>query len=131
MDINREIAEKVMGWKYIPERREQVGEQGVIHYFAAHWTDNSQLVFYEFQWHPSTNIAQAFMVVEKMRELRPDGSDGFNFNLNWQGHKGITFCLAQFHRISGNLEHGQGSSDDPAEAICLAALKAVRKQLDL
>jgi hypothetical protein len=74
-------------------------------------------------WYPSSNIDQAFMVVEKMRER------GWNFNLNWQGHPGITICLAQFHKFdTGPLEHGQGSDDNPATAILLAAHQALEER---
>lgn len=121
MDIDKRIAVEVMEW-----------ELGLHPDFDDNWWFEyiSDRPYQEYKiidtdWHPSTNIVQAFEVVEKMRAQRPDGSDGYNFNLNWQGHKGITVCLAQFHRIDGNLEFGQGASGDPAEAVCLAALKAV------
>lgn len=80
-------------------------------------------------WHPDEDANQCFMVVERMREL------GFNFNLNWQGHPGITVVIAQFHKFdTGVMEHGQGSDDngDFRLAILLAAkatgLEAVAKE---
>ncbi len=75
-------------------------------------------------WRPDdVSTGQWLMVVKKMREPLPDGSDGFNFNLNWQAHKGITMVIAQFHKISPFL-HGQGADDDPMIALLRAARTA-------
>lgn len=70
-------------------------------------------------WTPLTSKDQLFMFVEKMREM------GFNFNLNWQQLPEIKICIAQFHKISKGLEHGQGASEN----VNLAALQAAREAL--
>jgi len=62
------------------------------------------------------------LVVEMMRKI--DGNSGFNFNLNWQGHPGISVCLAQFHKIDP-FTHGQGADDNPGRSVLMAADKAL------
>ncbi len=75
-------------------------------------------------WHPDDpTTGQIWMIIRKMREQLPDGSDGFNFNLNWQAHKGITVSLAQFHKIDPFI-CGQGADDNPCIAVMLAAVEA-------
>jgi len=83
-----------------------------------------QCVMFEDQWRPDDeSTGQIWMVIRKMREALPDGSDGFNLNLNWQAHKGITISIAQFHKIDPFI-HGQGADDNPCIAILLAAKEA-------
>ena len=104
MNIDREIAEKVMGW--------------------GKWTCDT-ILNGGVAWNPSTDIKQAFEVVEKMRKR------GLRFQL-WDN---IDSWAAQFINIiqkpkgsySYDTQYFQEDSDTPAMAICLAALKAVKE----
>jgi hypothetical protein len=106
-ELDRLIAERVMGWKYDPEFGLLNGEQ-----------------FMEINgsWSPSTNIAHAWEVMEQLRHkaiyldviqtdngfMVGDGSDNYT---NDDGH------------IEGTLYY-VGLADTAPHAICLAALRA-------
>jgi len=134
-NINRQIAEKVMGW-VIPKDKDMAFGRQVYHkeqkrWVWAHYWCKQPPVDYEDEltgemciapgcyfagnevWRPSTNIAHAFEVVEKMDDclhLRQHGEKG-----NWSA----SFC-GHYHGHA-NESH----ADTPAMAICLAALEAV------
>jgi len=55
-DIDRKIAEKVMKWEYSRN-------------FRCYVYQDEELVFNKTNWHPTTNIEQAMMVVKRMVEL--------------------------------------------------------------
>ena len=105
MNIDREIAEKVMGWS-----------DDLIN-FMGEWRDrHSDSTGYDVDdWHPSMNIAQAFEVVEKMR------GKGFEFEFESGGDK------AEYHAVftGGGMSLGIAEHDNPAMAICKTALKAM------
>ena len=116
-ELRRWSAEDLMGWfpRYAEDNR------CYDYYYMPYESRDNRYGMQITSWLPDCpESGQIWMVVEKMRELREDGSDGFNFNFNWQGHKGITIALAQFHRICGKMEFGSGADDNP----CLAILKA-------
>lgn len=114
-EISRIIAEKVMGWTL---------EHGW-------WKDDNGYTAYEAHsdgtleecdgdwWHPSTDIGQAFQVVEKTM-----GNPRMQFD-----------CLAPFlcndHKYRWKCTYYDGKTmyeaveDTPAMAICKAALKAM------
>ena len=101
MNIDREIAEKIMGW-IDPDPVE-----------SNMWCDKSHFpTSLKSMWHPSTDIKQAFEVVEKMREK------GSIFTLCDQDPGEKPEWDAQFFSVIA-------TDDTPAMAICLAALKAV------
>ena len=113
MNIDREIAEKVMGWKTINEFINIPSECWVASYYY-----REKLIEDATTWSPSTDIEQAFEVVEKMRER------SYLFSL-W--NRGIYYC--SFWSESG-CELVRTSDKTPAMAICkatLAALKAVEE----
>ncbi len=64
-DTDRIMAEKVMGWKYFESITDFVDPSYCETKDGIHFT----FIVYEHGWHPSTDISQAFEVVEKMREL--------------------------------------------------------------
>ena len=101
---NAIVAEKVMGWKYVPEERE-----GIISSQGEGWTDGA--TFYKAgEWSPSTNLVDAFQVVNKMLD------DGFIYRIEGKTLGGEHY--ASFDNVGAyhsELEH----------AICLAALAAV------
>lgn len=55
MDIDKRIATEVMGWDYIPHE--------------GYKTDYAGMMPYVTEFNPSTNISDAWLVVERMREL--------------------------------------------------------------
>jgi len=96
-DIDREVAEKVMGWN--------PNEDGDWDTPDGHWCG-----YYEHEWHPSTSISDAWQVVETIDDC---------LHLKEHGAKGI-WC-AMFCGLMQEWEHG----DTAPLAICKAALKAV------
>ena len=100
-DIDKQIAEKVMWWDFsLPGYRDK--EDVLIQ------TENS--------FKPSTNIADAWLVVEKILEL------GYSFELdntlnNW-------YCEIIYGHNEDMPIHKATASTAPM-AICLAALKAL------
>lgn len=97
IDLNKWSAEVVMGFTktYLPFDKEN------------YWFEkDGEIVYYKSEWHPLTDLNQAFMVVEKMRKK------GWIFNLEIDKNT----CVASF---------GNGTtfakSKDPATAILKAA----------
>lgn len=68
-DQNREVAEKVMGWTWRPAKGLDFYGQGKMPAFSAAWLDQDDVVAGWENWNPCNNIADAWMVVERMREL--------------------------------------------------------------
>jgi hypothetical protein len=111
MDLRRWSAEDLMGFVTDPDA-------------YAIWIRPDGSSLFKNEWCPDDeSTGQIWMIIKKMRETLPDDSDGFNFNLNWQAHKGITVCLAQFHKIDPFI-HGQGDDDNPCVATLIAAKDA-------
>ncbi len=109
-DNDRQVAERVMGWKL------QIGANGNIA-----WSCGVATAYRDYDdWHPTSNIEQATMVVDKLRK---------NFFIKIEGvHKsdntwGVTF----FNRYEGFIDakHKQIYNESLPLAICEAALKAV------
>lgn len=105
-ELNRLIAEKVMGW--------HVGGYGGEPY----WLNGKGMHAWPIDdWQPTQDIAQAWQVVERMRQL------GFDFELQWQDIKPLgqdVFASFNAHEKQGAWEH-----DVPTLAIVLAALRAM------
>ena len=102
MNIDREITEKVMGWF---ER-------------DGYWFCKNSTVIPFYCWHPSTDIKQAFEVVDKMQEL------GFGFDL--QINNTDDGYSAEFEKDTDPNNFNPMWHDTPAMAICLTALKAIK-----
>ncbi len=122
--LRKRLAENVMGWRYDLRNK------------CWYTMNEKNFIVKESKWTPDLHTPDGLFqclgpggLVEKMRAQRPDGSDGFNFNLNWQAHKGIKIALAQFHRIDGKLEFGQGTSEILGEAIVVAADMAMEEKV--
>ena len=106
-ELDAEVAEKVMGWKPLEDS---------AMYPNHGWAGSDGLFLcHAFDFEPSTDIAAAFQVVEKMRER------GYEFSLdsNTAGDKqdGEPLWIASVGKWS---RMGQ----TPSEAICRAALAA-------
>ena len=100
-DIDELIATEVMGW----EKREAYFQM----YKNEYWFDGNERIIVAVFWHPSTNIAHAWQVVEKMRDK------GYVFIiqnpvLNWHCEIGI------------NNIWFEAEDHETSLAICKAAL---------
>lgn len=105
MSIDREIAEKVMGWEFI--------EKYSLFITKKDSTLADTVLLSE--WWPSTSINHAMKVVEEMNK------QGFACNM-WISIGGVRGCRF------GNGEGKNASSDFGTfpEAICKAALEALK-----
>jgi len=108
MNIDREIAEKVMGYCERP-----------VHGIGWwHQAEENRWSVAQYSWHPSTDIKQSFEVVEKMRER------------GWLLDKLTNICVRKHYWQASFWkavvwENTYGNADTPAMAVCLAALKAM------
>ncbi|MBU2249436.1 MAG: hypothetical protein KKD77_22000 [Gammaproteobacteria bacterium] len=103
MSIDRELAEKVMGWH---EEMYSWRQRG--------WFDDENIWQVNVvDWHPSTDISQAFQVVEKMG----DGVWWLNIKKSSDGY----YVEIRKNRA---VASGWAESDTLEMAICLAVLEA-------
>lgn len=117
-DIDRQIAEKVMGWNY-EQGSPYRGERAM---WCTPMTDEKRCGLgqkFVDGWKPSTNIAHAFEVVERMK-------DKWTFAICNNNVK-HDYC-AEFWNDLHPMDKGEFMqfADTPAMAICLAALEAVK-----
>jgi len=118
-EIDRKLATDVMGWHVCcacPSQTEPYGRP-----YGNAWRDNkTDRQMYDFgKFKPSTNIAHAFKVVEKLWEL------GYYVRIsNWVAGTGsgkLWECVVvETQTVLADIE-----ADTPAMAICLAAMEAV------
>ncbi len=107
-DLDRMMAERVMGWHEV--KHGYCSYATGLPYDHPCWQDedNEPTVFVS-DWHPSSDIAQAFMCAEK-------AFDGKGFDLRMQPEGVWTVILEKDYWVT---------ADTPAEAICLAIKKAL------
>ena len=110
-EMDAEVAEKVMGWKYYVNRF-RTGD-GVQEYRV--WKNNEGLNASRFPPKFSTEIGPAFEVVNY--------SNAMTFELYANVHKNLWCC-----KFSGMDSHVSGVS--APHAICLAALQIMEKVCD-
>jgi hypothetical protein len=114
-NINKAIAEKIMGWEAFKD------DDGTIISWV---TEYGNLFFSDdegSEWQPSTDMADAWQVVEKMAEDNEWVLNELEHSLDHEGRINGFYCY--FH----HLEIGSGGSvkaETAPLAICLAALKA-------
>jgi hypothetical protein len=108
--IDRLIAEKVMGWEKDKKQTER-------------W-DTSFGLLHEYDWEPSTDISDAWEVVEKMKEM------GFNYFMQdcYTKSHAVTFIHWINTENGKSQKHYDNISETAPMAICLAALKAVNSE---
>lgn len=117
-EIDRLVAEKVMGWLVHP--------RDTANYVLPVWGEHF-VKSYRFmastccsdRWAPSTKIADAWRVVEHMRTVRPPERPA----LWWNYTAGAFVTVPGFDQHLGRIMH-----DDPAAfplAICRASLQVV------
>ncbi len=119
-NIDKIMAEKVMGWKYV--------SGGMGNFYRRDKSAWGDPIFVQ-EWHPSTDISQALgdgksldTVVGKMRKKPPEGLGFKQFSLHYNPfNRDGERWVAQFSKLSETKWH-EGFSDDPAMAIVKAAL---------
>ncbi len=103
-ELDALVAEKVMGWEL---------KGGVW------WDREARPALREDKyWHPSTSIADTWLVVEEMRRQ--------GFSMEYCEDPGEPYRV--WFQVSDDvLTCGRGISDTATEAICRAALEAVKE----
>ena len=109
-DIDRQVAEQVMGWK-----------KGMYTYYmnpdASAWLDSEgNLAKFTWKFNPSEKIEDAWLVVERMREL----------GYWWESHYSDNGWFWMFYNENINEE---SLSETAPPAICKAALQAVSEDI--
>ncbi len=127
--IIRLLAEKVMGWKVFPlSVRDGYSEwQGpkLIQNVAEAWNYFSDPLACAL-WNPLVSIADAFMVMEKLR------ADGRSYRITGSGKSGEAFCCEAFccritipFPVPGH--HVIATGETAPRAMCLAAIAAIEE----
>lgn len=139
-ELDALIAEKVMGIEVVihPERYLLIAGDGGD-FFGKNFVTTILCHNQTFEKHSpgktikilpyySTNIPDAWAVVEKLRSL--NGGDVGEFRLTWSGHKkdGYVFRIWENDLPQVDLKDFEGES--APHAICLAALKAMGVNYD-
>lgn len=119
-ELDRFLAEKVIGWEYQPS---SFGGEPMSGYYK----NDTSVIMYETQWSPTTDISQAFQVVEQMRE------NDFWFSMVYKdcafvGSRDPGYYVV-FRCVRGGDHRGEhdGADKNPAMAICLAAREALNE----
>ncbi len=116
LDMDRRIAEKVMGWTWPLEHRlrENASQEEECSLCGwATWQDHRPCD----GWSPTTNIAHAWEVVERLRHCA--------VVLRIDPHMGWTVALTR-ERVCESDVDAFGSGDTACLAVCRAALDAFR-----
>lgn len=131
VDLDKLVAEKVMGWdvhfKVDPQDDPTGSRAGRDHFYDR----ENRTIYLPGQWTPSTSEEHAFEVVLKMRK------DGFSFLL-WQPplylgnpvkssyDAAMSFVCGQgpCSRHGNGYENHHGAYDITGETLCLAVCKA-------
>ncbi len=100
------MATEVMGWRY-----------GLVTADADRWEREGISFFSVHDWHPTENLNQAFMVVEKMTKSQ--------WTLRLCSPEMVDAWTAEFVPWAG-YEGRKVSAATPALAICLAAEEAMK-----
>lgn len=115
-DIDREVAEKVMGWEVLEEKADKIAYATVRRDYTKNGADVCGSIMRFFT--PSTDISDAWLVVERMLSFDTGGA-GWEFYL----HNDTAWCCGF---IRPDAQGGEVDKIESAPlAICLAALKAL------
>ena len=116
-ELDALVAEKVMGWRLL-QWIDEVAEDETWQNDDGWYWDGRGGDYQAYEWEPTTNISDAWLVVEKL--INNDKRDTVEVSIMVDG----TGALVNFYRESGDA-CPQVSADTAPKAICLAALKAV------
>ena len=106
-DIDAQVAENVMGWRVSKSGWYKRADNGI------------HVSQYQGEWHPTADIKQAWMVVDKMT------MDGWDFRIDSNGlAQAKSKWHAVFEMVSDELQFHYAFTETETMAICLAALKA-------
>ncbi|UAT29532.1 hypothetical protein K7T73_13075 [Bacillus badius] len=117
-EIDRLVAEKVMGWE------PNLDDDGTV---LSYDTEHGNLFFYddnENDWCPSADIQDAWKVVESLRERKI-----FTIYDAWDEKDEKIFCANFQYNDTYHVVDYSAYADTAPMAICLAALKAVGVEL--
>lgn len=115
MDLDKEVAEKVMGWTYSNGDYYRV----IMDYYKK-YTLGSQLICDESEFKPSTRIAHAWNVVKEMKKHK------FRFDMSTQlnGDVSVAFELMESEY---DLFYTELKERNAELAICKCALEAMER----
>ncbi len=125
MDINSEIAIKIMGWKHIGckyyDYKESDKEDLLI------YNDTSQDINFHDIWHPEMDMNQAKLIIEKMNDR------GLSLLIEQSmtdlKHYKVSFLLYKDDKVAC-MGTGEDCEGNLAKAICLAALDTLKDKED-
>jgi hypothetical protein len=109
-EIDRLVAEKVMGWEPVYDDGDLISF--ITGYGTLFFSDDD-----ECEWNPSTDIRDAWLVVEELIDR------GYDFNL-WRSEQREYNAEFQIQKKDGFVV-SYGESDHAPTAICFASLEAV------
>jgi Phage ABA sandwich domain len=118
-EIDRLIAEKVMGWKIY-------ADSAGYKFWSINEDDSSRIICSVTSFEPSTDIRDAWLVVEKLRETKI-----FSLYDAWDGDDNKIFCAVFEYNDTYHVVDYKGYADTAPLAICLAALKAVGVEVEV
>jgi len=118
-EIDRLVAEKVMGWEYDHLYKEYFLKE----YVGNNW--HKKYVCKNHEFNPSTNIQDAWKVIEKLCVIDRLNKDGYDFQM-WSenGKFNANFWKGDFYVL------GFAESESAPLAICLAALETVGVEVE-
>jgi hypothetical protein len=106
------LAEKVMGWRII--RHDSTGQECGFDY-----RDDQNRRCTVYSWNPRTSIADAWIIVERMREL------GFHFLMMVSHESGLAIASFYLGPHDRNDASRTQLHDQAPLAICRAALASI------
>lgn len=112
-EIDRLVAERVMGW-------EEFEDSSGYNWWTLKEDDKTKIICSVRCFEPSTDIRDAFRVVEKLRERKI-----FSLYDAWDEDDNKIFCAVFEYNDTYHVVDYTGYADTAPLAICLAALKAV------
>lgn len=119
-NIDRQIAEKVMGWREGNLRHDFFP---IIEEYWVNWADKgNQLKYLRYDWSPSSKVNQAFEVVEKVVER------GLGFTLATTIISNTRLWSCEFWEEITTRIVGKAVAEKVPMAICRAVLAAVESK---
>lgn len=128
-ELDALVAERVMGWKLLPDTAYGHSEQAAMDANKMAWFDNNNDYIageldYDHQF--STDIAAAWQVVEKLREDDWWWSASYRTTTVEEIKESRPGYWVTFRCVRGGVRGDRhGNSSQLSHAICIAALKAV------
>lgn len=111
--LNRFLAEKVLGWREVLINDVAIGHEAV-------WMDTENRERYVvMNWRPTQRLSCCEPLLDKIEQ------DGYQWKWECELRGGYTFELWNFELWKPKLRYGEGWSEDcRTEALCLAVAQA-------